>query len=487
MSSPQHNCNLLFGGMALQTDSPDAEDSFATCLQPVGLSTSAGRFRVLRPHAEGGLGKVSVARDKELGREVALKEIKERLADDANSRARFLLEAEITGGLEHPGIVPVYSLGQYADGRPYYAMRFIRGDSLQEAADRYHKVAGTLRVPSASGERAVELRKLLRRFLDVCNAIAYAHSRGVLHRDLKPANIMLGQYGETLVVDWGLAKATDRPELAGQSGEVRLKPASTSGNAPTQMGSAIGTPQYMSPEQAAGRLDLLGPASDVYSLGATLYYVLTGRPPIKAEDIGAVLKKVQTGDFAPPRSANPEIARPLEAICLKAMAVKPEDRYATPKTLAEDIERWLADETVNAYPDPLLSRVARAARRHKVATATVAALLIAAVVGLSVGALLLDREQALTAKARDAEEFAKDAAIKAKDSAVAAEKLADANAEKAEANAKRAEESAQSAEAQARLSLQVIDSVVFDIEGGLENVPGGSPSVADSLKRPSTD
>ncbi len=274
-------------------------------------------------------------------------------------------------------------------------MRFIRGDSLQEAADNYHKVAGTIRVPpaastpSAAGERAVELRNLLRRFLDVCNAIAYAHSRGVLHRDLKPANIMLGQYGETLVVDWGLAKASNRPELAGQSGEGLLQPASASGSAPTQMGSAIGTPQYMSPEQAAGRLDLLGPASDVYSLGATLYYVLTGRPPVKAEDIGAVMKKVQTGDFPPPRSANPEISPPLEAICLKAMALKSDDRYATPKALAEDIERWLADEAVGAFPDPLLSRVARTARRHKVATATIAALLIAAVVGLSVGALLL--------------------------------------------------------------------------------------------------
>ena len=138
---------------------------------------------------------------------MALKQILDRHADDPTSRARFLLEAEITGGLEHPGIVPVYGLGTYGDGRPYYAMRFIRGDSLKEAIERFHADAAPRRDP---GRRSLELRKLLRRFIDVCNAIDYAHSRGVLHRDIKPGNIMLGQYGETLVVDWGLAKADGR-------------------------------------------------------------------------------------------------------------------------------------------------------------------------------------------------------------------------------------------------------------------------------------
>ncbi len=239
-------------------------DPHATRFQSVGSFTSSGtRFRILRPHAKGGLGQVSVARDEELQREVALKEIQERHADDPNSRSRFLLEAEITGGLEHPGIVPVYGLGQYADGRPYYAMRFIRGDSLQEAVTRFHSSADKR---LDSGERAVELRALLGRFLDVCNAIAYAHSRGVLHRDLKPGNIMLGQYGETLVVDWGLAKPQDPSALKTESVEGPIRPSSQGSSEATLMGSTIGTPQYMSPEQAAGRLDLLGPASDVYSL-----------------------------------------------------------------------------------------------------------------------------------------------------------------------------------------------------------------------------
>ena len=178
---------------------------------------------------------------------MALKQILDSHADDPTSRQRFLLEAEITGGLEHPGIVPVYGLGTYGDGRPYYAMRFIRGDSLKEAIDRFHADDG---LKSDPGRRSLELHKLLRRFLDVCNAIDYAHSRGVLHRDIKPGNIIVGRHGETLVVDWGLAKATGKS--AEPAEERTLRPSSASGSAETLPGSAMGTPAYMSPEQARG-------------------------------------------------------------------------------------------------------------------------------------------------------------------------------------------------------------------------------------------
>jgi serine/threonine-protein kinase len=289
-------------------------------------SPSARRFLILRPHAKGGLGEVFVARDEELRREVALKEIQERHADHPESRARFLLEAEVTGSLEHPGIVPVYGLGTYGDGRPFYAMRFVRGDNLKDAIERFHRDKAAL----PAGERALRLRQLLGRFVDVCQAIAYAHSRGVLHRDLKPGNVMLGKYGETLVVDWGLAKVLGQADVEVSEGLL----ASSADSALTQAGRALGTPAYMSPEQAAGRLDQLGPRSDVYSLGATLYCLLTGQAPFPSGDVGEVLGKVQRGDFPRPRELDRGIHPALEAVCRKAMALRPEDRYPPPSRTA---------------------------------------------------------------------------------------------------------------------------------------------------------
>jgi serine/threonine-protein kinase len=384
-------------------------DAHRTGSYSVGSATSSGqRFRVLRPHARGGLGAVYVALDAELNREVALKQILDKHADDPVSRNRFLLEAEVTGGLEHPGIVPVYSLGTYPDGRPYYAMRFIRGDSLKEAIDRFHGNGphpGPLS-PREDGRRAgegashdLQLRRLLRRFTDVCNAIEYAHSRGVLHRDIKPANVVLGKHGETLVVDWGLAKATGRTEPGVDSGERTLVPSSTSGSADTLPGSALGTPAYMSPEQAEGNLEHLGPRSDVCSLGATLYCLLAGKPPFEGDAL-EVLRLVRRGEFPPVRQFNPGIDRALEAVCLKAMAHNPADRYASARALADDIERWMADESVSAWREPIWRRARRWGRRHRTLVVAGVMLLATATVALSVGTLLLGYANSRTEKQR---------------------------------------------------------------------------------------
>ena len=296
-------------------------------------SAGGERFRILRPLARGGLGAVFVAIDNELHREVALKQILESHADDTVSRERFILEAEVTGGLEHPGIVPVYALGRYADGRPFYAMRFIKGHSLKDAIDEFH--GAPFRRESA-GTSALGLRQLLRRFSDVCNAIDYAHSRGVLHRDIKPGNIIVGRYGETLVVDWGLAKATGKSDPTAR--ERAIVPSFAGGSSETLPGTAMGTPAYMSPEQSRGDLLRLGPQSDIYALGATLYCVLTGKPPFQGENVREALRRVELGEFAKPRLLDPTIDPALEAICMKAMATSPENRYASCRMLADDLE-----------------------------------------------------------------------------------------------------------------------------------------------------
>jgi eukaryotic-like serine/threonine-protein kinase len=336
------------------------------------------RFKVVRPHAKGGLGAVFVAIDGELHREVALKQILDSHADDPLSRRRFVLEAEITGGLEHPGIVPVYGLGSYPDGRPYYAMRFIGGESFKEAIERFHKDEAIKKEP---GRRSLELRRLLRRFVDVCNAIDYAHSRGILHRDLKPSNIILGKHGETLVVDWGLAKPLSKSDPKSDVGERTLMPSSGSGSDETLPGNALGTPGYMSPEQARGHWNRVGQTSDIYSLGATLYCLLTGRPPFEDDDVGGLLRKAQWGQFTAPRQLNRLIDPALEAVCLKAMTFAPAERYATCRGLADEIERWTAGQPVSAWREPWSRRVGRWANRSRPAAAALAAGALVAIAG----------------------------------------------------------------------------------------------------------
>jgi tetratricopeptide (TPR) repeat protein len=368
---------------------PPAETSVGAPPSPAGRLSN--RYTSLRFHARGGLGEVHVAHDREVGRNVALKRIQPRHSGNADSRNRFLREAEITGRLEHPGIVPVYGVVQDADGQPCYAMRFIEGETLQEAVRRFHE-------PNPDFG-SLACRELLQRFVAVCNTMAYAHSRGVIHRDLKPANIMLGPFGETLVVDWGLAKVMGQEEPKpseeepAQSGGAfaRLEAAA---DVQTHAGQALGTPVFMSPEQAAGRWPEVGAASDIYSLGATLYAMLTGRPPIEGTDWAAMKQQIIAGAVRPPRAWCKAVPRPLEAICLKALAPDRAARYASARELAKDVERWLADEPVAAWREPRRVRARRWARRHRVLVTALAAALLVLTASSWVGATLLAHKNA---------------------------------------------------------------------------------------------
>jgi serine/threonine-protein kinase len=377
---------------------------------PVPEVTAAScRYRKVRYHAGGGLGDVFVAEDAELHRDVALKEIKPDRAGRPDYRGRFVLEAEVTGRLEHPGIVPVYGLGLYADGRPYYAMRFIKGETMTTAITRFH---GEKPARFAS----LAFRSLLSRFVTMCQAVAYAHSRGVLHRDLKPDNVMLGPYGETLVLDWGLAKVIGRAEKgdAGPaSAESSLQPGE--GAAETAAGAVVGTPAFLSPEQAGSRTEELGPASDIYGLGATLYVMLTGRLAF-AGSPSAVLRQVKQGELVPPRQVNSEVPAALQAICLKAMSPTPKGRYSTAQELAADVEHWLADEPVSAWPEPVTVKLGRWVRRNKALVSSAAAAALVALIATGVGAFWyqaeLARQDHEQAK-RDAEEAVQQAKIAA--------------------------------------------------------------------------
>jgi tetratricopeptide (TPR) repeat protein/tRNA A-37 threonylcarbamoyl transferase component Bud32 len=355
------------------------------------------RYRPLHFHAKGGLGEVLVAADEELHREVALKVIQQQYRNDPESRRSFLREAEITARLEHPGVVPVHGLVEGDDGQPCYAMRFIRGETLGDAIKAFHEAD---RKPGRDpGERSLALRQLLGRFVAVCNTVAYAHSRGVIHRDLKPSNIMLGKYGETLVVDWGLAKPFETPPLNRSRDEevLALTPA-TDAEGATRTGDVKGTPAYMSPEQAVGRVHELGPSSDIYSLGATLYVLLTGQAPVRGGNKREVLEKACRADFPPPRLVKPAVPCALEAICLKAMEAEPARRHDSALSLADDVEKWLADEPVTAYREPWRLRARRWARRHKPLVAGMAGAVLITAIGALAGAWWYQRLEAARAE-----------------------------------------------------------------------------------------
>jgi PAS domain S-box-containing protein len=300
--------------------------------QPIVDSTTGARYGFTRIHAAGGIGRVWLARDRHLDRDVAIKELLPQNAGHAKTVARFLREARLTGQLEHPGIVPVYELATRG-GTHFYAMRFVRGRTLSAAVESYHKN----RVDGR--DEPLEFIELLTAFAAVCNAVAYAHSRGVLHRDLKGDNVILGDFGEVIVLDWGLAKVIGQPEdLETNAIQTAVNNALDAGL--TLQGDVVGTPAYMAPEQAEGRLKDIDQRTDIFGLGAILYEILTGQPPFVGTNTLEVLQKAVRGSPALPRALWPEVPAALEAACLKAMARDPRQRYSSASDLAQEVQRW---------------------------------------------------------------------------------------------------------------------------------------------------
>jgi hypothetical protein len=279
----------------------------------------------------------------------------------------------VTGQLEHPNIVPVYELASRKDDHhPFYTMRFVEGRTLaQEIADFHRDRAGR------PASRLDWQRRLLEPFLKICEAIGYAHSRNVIHRDLKPENVVLGDHGEVIVLDWGLAKVlTDA--LDPQS-TVDADPIEVSGRAEIdKTHGRVGTPAYMAPEQVAMNDDQIGTRTDLYGLGAILFEILANRSPAQGTTLEEIYQNITAGRVPRAREVDPTVPAALEAICAKALSLNREDRYPSATALADDVRRWLIDEPVSVHRDPLTVRLTRWGRKHRTLVTSAAAVLLVA-------------------------------------------------------------------------------------------------------------
>lgn len=341
-----------------------------------------GRYELIRKIGQGGLGRVWLARDVNLNRHVALKEISHASGMTDTVIERFKHEAEITGRLDHPSIVPIYQLGEdLSTKRMFYAMRFLGRSTLQDSISEYHERR------EAGDEDPMLLRHLLTSFVNVCHAIGHAHSRKVIHRDLKPENVVIDSFGQVIVIDWGLAKIIDDTSV-----ESLMDSVSVGGADRTSEGQVLGTPLYMAPEQAAGRLDELDHRTDIYGLGSILFAIVTGYAPHEktqreSADSGVgtrgMISVIASGVTPAARDSNPDADPALEAICAKAMARRRYARYQEATELAEDVQRWMAGEPVTAYHETHWQRVNRWVSQHQRLSQSLLALAMVVLVALT--------------------------------------------------------------------------------------------------------
>jgi eukaryotic-like serine/threonine-protein kinase len=388
----------------------ETTDAFSTeVLERLGQRHGAfGRYKIQGEVARGGQGAVLRIWDEDLRRNLAMKVILgqsdgEAKGDtpkvDSRTLGRFLEEAQVTGQLDHPGIVPVHELGLDSEGRIYFTMKLVKGRTLREIFDLVH-----------AGEEGWTVTRALGVMLKVCEAMSYAHSKGVIHRDLKPGNIMVGRFGEVYVMDWGLARVLGeedhkdiriQPELTTASFQSeRRDRAEETPDSPlmTMDGDVVGTPAYMSPEQARGDLDQLGPQSDVYAVGAMLYQLLTGQMPYVPRDCRvsnyAIWRSVQDGPPRPLRTLTSDVVPELEAISEKAMARDAAQRYGDMEELGSDLRAYQEHRVVRAYRTGATIELAKWVQRNRGVAASLVALLALVVIGLSGLAVVQNRANA---------------------------------------------------------------------------------------------
>ncbi|MGB7623248.1 MAG: serine/threonine-protein kinase [Terriglobia bacterium] len=321
-------------------------------------------YRILRVLGSGGMATVYLAEDTKLSRPVALK-VMDTTVSSEDSVSRMQAEAQIIARLEHPGIVPIHDVGTLPDGRVFYAMKFVQGNSLTKYS-----------------QTAAAIPERLRVFLKICEAVAFAHAHGIIHRDLKPENIMVGAFGEVMVMDWGVAKILPASEEdmttltpldssgqgASTADDTRLDPSMKPLLKPlveTLSGTILGTPSYMAPEQALGQTARHSRLTDVYSLGALLYFLLTLRHPYEGASVQQIRETFRHKQLLRPRDSDPTIPKSLQAVCMKAMAFEPHLRYSKVEDLATDVELFLSDLPVSAYKENFIEKTGRWSNRYR--------------------------------------------------------------------------------------------------------------------------